>query len=519
MPQTQVEPIDNSVYLQLPYVLGLRCLECGRSYSLEELRRDYGTINLYIDDVCFGPLDVIYDMQKIRKVLTLSEVKERCYNNPTFAMLKELLPLDEVIIEDVPFTPLTRLKSIEEKIKAEFNKNITVYGKIESTPSISFKYRPTALAINRALEDNNYSKLNGFDEIMGLKYLSTASTFNLAKTSNQLAEKYNLGSLLFIPESIGTYKIDNINAHSNSPLERIEHEQLTNAKERDHLIDEYARQIIEDVKNTNLRRRVVVFGGDYDTANDFSLYVLNTAMNLAIGELRRNVVFGPNSTLRPPYKEGSKTIGYEIALQLMFEHGLSPDKHVYFIAPAGSCAMGCAATKGIGELRTLDIFPNKFSVVFAQPEKVMPIVHAYARYVAGVNENKEIRPFYENLAQEKIKWDRAGTLAQSIAIAKPGSGDQGFNIMLETGGSAIGVKERQIIEGLLDLKELEGISAQDVGGVTLSALYNGARDGTFNDGDVVVVGITGVGTHLMKDKILEFVEGTDLEKRVEILFE
>ncbi len=517
---TQIaKPIDNSIYLKLPYVSGLKCLECGRSYTLTDLKNDNGTINLFVDEFCFGPLDIEINIDEVRKTLTPEEVERRYNKGATFTMLEELLPVDNVLIEDMPFTPLKRAKNIEAKIKDLYGQDIQVYLKIESTRTDSFKYRPTIMAFNRALEDNAINIIE--PKNIGFEYCSTASTLNLADTVNQLAKQYNFGSLLFVPKSIGDYKINKVNRNSTEPLEELTYEQVSDRGKKKPLIEKYANELINDIEAGIKRRKVVVYGDNYDAANNFSLAVIDTANTIAMKKWGRNVVFGPNSTMRPPYKEGSKTIGHEIALDLKHKYNLPEDKHVYFIAPGGSGAMGCSATKGvISELRELDIFKNQFSLVIAQSEKVMPIVRAYSMYLAGVpREDAEILPgYYEKDSNKLIPWDTAGTLAQSIAIAKPGSGDQALDLIIETGGSAIAVKERQIVEGLLDLKELEGVSSQDVGGVTLSALYNGVKNGTFKSGDVVVVGITGVGLDVMENKLKEFAKGTDLEERVSDLF-
>ena len=60
--------------------------------------------------------------------------------------------------------------------------------------------------------------------------------------------------------------------------------------------------------------------------------------------------FVPNSSFRPYYKEGSKTSGTEIALQLK-----NLDEEVNIVYPLGSGALFCSAYKGIEEFRKLGV--------------------------------------------------------------------------------------------------------------------------------------------------------------------
>src|SRR3989338_2135280 len=497
---------DNSHNSQLPFVSHLECLSCGNRYSKADLLKQFGTLYtmgdfgvVYGNPCCLGPLDIRYHMDNVRRILTQQEVKRRYDGSPAFTMLRELLPVDDIHIDgDTPFTPLVRAPKIEAKIKAQYGKEIQVYLKIEETPTGSFKFRPTSLAFNKALEDGGYL------------VSCTSSTFNLGRTTNWLAEKHTLGSLLFIPASVGRHKIGVIDEHSTVELEEITTEDF---KEKgDELIERYAAKLVEDIRDRKLSRQVVSFAGNYDKANRFSLQVADAANTKTEKEEGRMRVFIPNSIFRPYYKEGSKTYGFEVALQLMFQYGIPPYQPVKIIYPIGSGALACSATKGIRELNELGIFQNPVRLYAAQAELVMPVVDAFRRYQQ--TGQKDILPFRTDESGNRIHWNPAETLAQSIAIADPGSGPQTIDLIIETQGGAISVAEEQIVDGLIDLKELEGILAQDVGGVALSALYNGIQNGDFNTGDVVVVGVTGIGLELMRDKLIEFAGRTGLEKEV-----
>ena len=50
------------------YVKGLKCRECGREFSVGPV---------HVCEFCFGPLEVVYDYQKIRGVLTKEKISSR----------------------------------------------------------------------------------------------------------------------------------------------------------------------------------------------------------------------------------------------------------------------------------------------------------------------------------------------------------------------------------------------------------------------------------------------------------
>ena len=50
------------------YTLGLRCRECKREYSINPI---------HVCEFCFGPLEVVYDYEEIRKNLTHGKIEGR----------------------------------------------------------------------------------------------------------------------------------------------------------------------------------------------------------------------------------------------------------------------------------------------------------------------------------------------------------------------------------------------------------------------------------------------------------
>ena len=112
-----MESVDNTNQ-KLGYVSHLECLNCGEKYSLDKLKKEQGTIMVNICyDLCMGPLDVKYDYNALKEVLTEDEVNNRKDN---FWRLKELLPVNEILIDkEIPPTPLIKSKEIGDELEIE----------------------------------------------------------------------------------------------------------------------------------------------------------------------------------------------------------------------------------------------------------------------------------------------------------------------------------------------------------------------------------------------------------------
>src|SRR3989338_2037960 len=133
---------------KLGFVTHLECLSCGEIYTLERLKKEQGTILVNICyDVCMGPLDVKYDYEKIKKILTKDELNKR---QDTYWKIRELLPANEIIVgKNRKFSPLVKSKTIGKEL------GINLYLKLdcdEAFPTRSFKDRPVAMAFNKAIE-------------------------------------------------------------------------------------------------------------------------------------------------------------------------------------------------------------------------------------------------------------------------------------------------------------------------------------------------------------------------------
>lgn len=154
-----------------------------------------------------------------------------------------------------------------------------------------------------------------------------------------------------------------------------------------------------------------------------------------------------NVHLRPFYAEGPKTIAFEIADQLEW----SLPNHV--IAPMASGALLAGMARGFDELRRLALIRGSDAHISGvQPRGCSPIVTAFE------NNTNVIMPVQPN------------TMAASLSVSNPADGIYALNAIRDTGGTAVGVNDNEIIEGMKLLARAEGIYSDPSGGAVVAAL-------------------------------------------------
>jgi len=224
----------------MSYVKGLKCRECGRLYPKQPIAG--------CED-CFAPLEVEYDYEAIGRSFSRAIITARDKNIWRF---RELLPLDSepVVGRSTGSTPLVRADRLSRALGVErlFIKNDSV-----NSPTLSFKDRVTAIAINKARE-------------FGLEAVGCASTGNLANSVAANSAAAGIPAYILIPDNLEPSKV---------------------------------------VATSVYGARVIAVRGNYD------------AVNRLCTQIADRYPWGfVNVNLRPFYGEGSKTFGYEIAEQL-----------------------------------------------------------------------------------------------------------------------------------------------------------------------------------------------------------
>lgn len=164
----------------MAFVTGLRCRECGREYPIEPLN---------VCDFCFGPLEVAFDYEAIRRVIS----RQRIQQGPgSIWRYQDLLPVDrsERVDINAGFTPLIKARNLGRYLGLE-----NLYIKNDSVnPSFSFKDRVVAVAAAKALEF-------GFDTF------ACASTGNLACSVAAHAARAGVKAVVFIPADLEAGKV------------------------------------------------------------------------------------------------------------------------------------------------------------------------------------------------------------------------------------------------------------------------------------------------------------------------
>ncbi len=163
-----------------PFVEGLRCRECSRSYPAEAL---------HVCEWCFGPLEVVYDYEAI----AASTSRERIAAGPkTIWRYADLLPASAEGAVDLGagLTPLLRADRLGAELGLSdlWLKNDTV------NPTGSFKDRVVSVALTRARE-------------LGFKVAACASTGNLANSVAAHAARAGMRSVVCIPADLEIPKV------------------------------------------------------------------------------------------------------------------------------------------------------------------------------------------------------------------------------------------------------------------------------------------------------------------------
>jgi len=199
--------------------------------------------------LCGSPLDPVYDWDRIGSVID----RDRLQGRPrTIWRYRELLPLDTAprVSTDVGWTPLTEAPSLARALGVG---RVWLKNDGFSFPTLSFKDRVVAVAINKALE-------------LGITTVGAPSTGNLANAVASHAARAGLTAWVIIPEDLEIGKV---------------------------------------VGSSVYEPRLVRVRGTYDDANRLAREVAD--------EFGWGIV---NVNLRPYYGEGSKTMAFEIAEQL-----------------------------------------------------------------------------------------------------------------------------------------------------------------------------------------------------------
>ncbi len=163
-------------------VLGLQCKNCAATY-------DAGA--QHVCNLCFGPLEVYYDYDVIRSLVSREKISAGPLSLWRYA---DLLPVDDGWDREfrVGFTPLQRASKLADRLglKELYLKNDSL------NPTFSFKDRPVTVALAKA-------------RALGYEVFACASTGNLASAVAGAGARTPLDVYVFMPSDVEAGKVLN----------------------------------------------------------------------------------------------------------------------------------------------------------------------------------------------------------------------------------------------------------------------------------------------------------------------
>ena len=164
----------------MKFVTGLKCHLCGKTYPAEAL---------WVCAECLGPLEVSYDYDAVRRVMTRSLIESR---PRSLWRYRELLPVHEPRTGfNSGFTPLVRATRLAHEIGIA---ELWIKDDSVNHPTFSYKDRVVSVAATRAVE-------------LGFQVFGCASTGNLAGSVSAHAARLGLPCYVFIPNDLEPAKI------------------------------------------------------------------------------------------------------------------------------------------------------------------------------------------------------------------------------------------------------------------------------------------------------------------------
>ncbi|MBF2072998.1 MAG: threonine synthase [Synechococcales cyanobacterium C42_A2020_086] len=160
---------------------GLKCKECGAEYEAKAM---------HVCELCFGPLEVVYDYSALSRVVT----REKIQNGPkSIWRYRPFLPVETDTPIDVGtgMTPLLKANRLARRLGI---KNLYIKNDAVNMPTLSFKDRVVSVALTRARE-------------LGFTTVSCASTGNLANSTAAIAAHAGLDCCVFIPADLEAGKV------------------------------------------------------------------------------------------------------------------------------------------------------------------------------------------------------------------------------------------------------------------------------------------------------------------------
>jgi threonine synthase len=189
------------------------------------------------------------------------------------------------------------------------------------------------------------------------------------------------------------------------------------------------------------------------------------------------------STLKEPYRiEGKKTMGYEVAEQLNW---VLPDAILY---PAGGGVGMIGMWKAFAEMEAMGwVGEKRPRMIAVQAEGCQPIVRAF-----------------EERAEASRFWEGASTVASGLRVPKPLGDRLTLKAVRESGGCALAVPDRDLMEAGVRLASEEGIFAAPEGAACVAAAERLIHEGFLKADAKIVLYNTGSGLKYLEAYSVRF---------------
>jgi threonine synthase len=159
----------------------LKCKECGAEYEPQAI---------HVCELCFGPLEVSYDYDALRRHVTRESIQagpNSIWRYRPFLPVTTNNPIDV----GTGMTPLVKSNRLARRLGL---KNLYIKNDAVNMPTLSFKDRVVSIALTRARE-------------LGFSTVSCASTGNLANSTAAIAAHAGLDCCVFIPSDLEAGKV------------------------------------------------------------------------------------------------------------------------------------------------------------------------------------------------------------------------------------------------------------------------------------------------------------------------
>jgi len=192
--------------------------------------------------------------------------------------------------------------------------------------------------------------------------------------------------------------------------------------------------------------------------------------------LNKDGAYFDMSTLKEPYRlEGKKTMGYEIAEQLNWQ---LPDVIIY---PAGGGTGLIGIWKAFKEMQSLGWIHGALPRMIAvQSKNCAPLIAALA---------------------DPLEWKNnfipAATKANGLAVPYPFGMNMMLEVLKESGGTAIAIKDEDIITAVKEIAVAEGLLISPEGAATFKALIHLIQTKQVSFSEKVLLLNTGTGYKYM----------------------